>query len=62
MNINDIIDYVLNTPGNTNAAVLKSLINTYAKEYAGSDDDEEDGNLPLPPAGSDIIYDGGEEV
>ena len=52
MDINEIIDYVLNTPGNNNAAVLKSMISTYVEECGGD----------MPPSGSDIIYDGGEEV
>lgn len=51
MDINDIIDYVLNTPGNTNAAVLKSMIETYVGEHGGD----------MPPSGSNIFYDGGEE-
>ena len=52
MDINEIIDYVLNTPGNTNAAVLKSMVSTYAEEHGGF----------VPPSGSDVVYDGGEEV
>ena len=53
MDINEIIDYVLNTPGNTNAAILKSMIETYVAEHGSGD---------MPPSGSDVTYDGGEEV
>ena len=54
MDINVIINYVMRTPGNTNPAVLKDLIERYAKENTP--------DTPTPPEGSDIIYDGGEEV
>lgn len=53
MEIQEIVDYVMRTPGNTNPAVLKNLIETYAKENSPVG--------PIPPSGEDIVYDGGEE-
>jgi hypothetical protein len=54
LDINVIINYVMRTPGNTNPAVLKDLIERYAKENSP--------DTPTPPTpGGDIVYDGGEE-
>ena len=47
MNKNDILDYVMNTPGNTNRAVLSSMLNSLVESIGG-------GSIPSMP----IVGDG----
>ena len=49
MTIKEIVDYVLNTPHNTNPAILTAMLERLLNEG------------DLPTQGEHIIYDGGEE-
>lgn len=55
MTIEQIVEYVLHTPHNTNKAVLISMLKQLIKDNGGSDDDGGSGS-------GDIIYDGGMET
>lgn len=43
MTINDIIDYVMHTPGNTNPAVLRGMLNSLIEESVDESVDESAG-------------------
>lgn len=54
MTIEQIVDYVMHTPYNTNRAVLTQMLKALVNQTEGGDDGGEEGP-------DEIIYDGGEE-
>lgn len=55
MTIEEIVEYVLHTPHNTNRAILTAMLKELIADNDGSD--IPDG----PETGRDVIYDGGVE-
>ena len=58
MTIENIINYVLHTPYNTNRAILTSMLKEMILYYGGNPDNPDGPDEP----NKDIIYDGGMEV
>ena len=59
MTIDQIIEYVLHTPFNTNRAILAAMLEQLIVDHGGS----VDGSDPNPDVpGKDVIYDGGMEA
>ena len=57
-----IVNYVMNTPNNTNPNVLRSILVQIFEEMASASDDvnaEDDGDITIPGNGTDIIKPGG---